>query len=364
MGIQEELIQKQNRYREETKAIKSQVEFIEESVILATVREKRAHLTNAIIEENKLDSDIFNKANQMIESLIQYKESMITQFSRDTYYEIPEEFNGIDMRSYEGETIQYILNMIENGKTDAQLLYQDLVIHLEAMCIVNGEKIGGEFYLDLYDNSRKINQYIDVCLKLNHNLQMDSLGDNIKQIEHHIKLINLINPQNPINIYRQAFIQLIAVFDVMMFEIFQIRFKSDFFNWLKFFKGGSVKYSEIANCSTFDKFQNTTINEKLKACYLKDLLIIARNYLKDIFIIDEEDCYSNFREMINRRNCHIHNNGIVDNSYLGLDNAAHGEFNIFSYAAGDYLLIDKEYFIKSINMCDNFIAAFLQAQIK
>lgn len=363
MDIQEQLLQKQNRFREETVAIKSQVEFIEESVILEAVRAKRAHLTSAIIEGEELASDIFSKASQVIATLSQRKESIIHQLSRSSYYEIPEKFYGIDVRSCEGETIQFILDIIENGETDTQQIYKELMTQLETMCIVNGENVGEDFYLDLYNNPQKIQQYIDVCLKLNHNFQMDSLGDSIKHIEHHIKLINLINPQNPINIYRQAFIQFVAVFDVMMFEICQIRFNSDFFNWLKFFKDGSVKYSEIANCSTFDQFQSTIINEKLKACYLKDLLIIARNNFKDIFIINEEDCYSNFREMINRRNCHIHNNGIVDNSYLGLDNPSQGGFNIFNYIAGDYLLIDKDYFIKSLNMCDKFITAFLQAEI-
>ena len=364
MDIQEELLKKQNRFRDETIAIESQVELIEESVILETVREKSASLTSAITESNELDSDIFSKANKVIEKLSERKESIIKQLSRNEYYEIPERFYGIDSRSDEGETIQFILEMIEYGETDAQQIYKELMTQLETMCIVNGENMGGEFYLDLYDNPQNINQYIDVCRKLNHNVQIDSLRDSIKHIEHHIKLINLVNPQNPINIYRQAFIQFVAVFDAIMFEIFQIRFNSDFFNWLKFFKDGSVKYSEIANYSTFDEFQSTIINEKLKACYLKDLLIIVRNNFKDTFIIDEEDCYSNFREMINRRNCHIHNNGIVDNSYLGLDNPSQGGFNIFSYIAGDYLLIDKHYLTKSLNMCDKFITVFLQAEIK
>lgn len=364
MDIQEELQKKHKRFQEEAEAIKSQVEFIEESVILETVREKRAYLASNLMESNQLDSDIFSQSSEVITKLSERKETLIQQLNESEYFEIPERFHGIDGRSDEGETIQFIFDMIENGEKDSQEIKKQLMIQLEAMCIINGENIGGDFYLDLYDHPQKISEYIDVCLKLNHNYKIESIRDSIKHIEHHTKLINLVNPQNAINIYRQAFIQLVAIFDAIMFEIFQIRFNTDFFNWLKFFKDGSVKYSEIASYSNFNEFQSFTINDKLKACYLKDLLIIVRNNFKDAFIINSEDCYCNFREMINRRNCHIHNNGIVDNSYLGLDNPSQGGFNIFNCISGDYLYIDKDYFNKSLNMCDEFIRVFLQAETK
>ena len=222
------------------------------------------------------------------------------------------------------------------------------------------KNIDGEIFLELYDNPQKIKKYIDVCNKINNNSKINDLKESIKLIEHHIKLLNLINIKNPINIYRQAFIQLIAVFDTITFEFFQLKFNSNFFEWLKLFKDNSVKYSEIAKYNNFEWFQSETINGILKSCYLKDLLIIAKNNFKNSYIVNGKDLYTCFREMINRRNCHIHHNGIVDNAYLGLENSSieKTNFNIYEVKLNDYLTIDKEYFCKSLDMCKSFLLNF------
>ena len=79
MDIQEELLKKHNRFREEADAIKSQVEFIEESVILETVREKKANLASNLIESHQLDSEIFSQTSEVIAKLSERKETLIQQ---------------------------------------------------------------------------------------------------------------------------------------------------------------------------------------------------------------------------------------------------------------------------------------------
>lgn len=141
MDIQEELRKKHKRFQEEAEAIKSHVEFIEERVILETVREKRVYLASNLMESNELDSDIFSQSSEVITKLAERKETLIQQLNESEYFEIPERFHGIDRRSDEGETIQFIFDLIENGEKDSQEIKKQLMIQLETVLRDKAEKV-------------------------------------------------------------------------------------------------------------------------------------------------------------------------------------------------------------------------------
>ena len=360
MDVNMELENQYKRFSDETSAIKSQVEFIEESLILPAVMEKRNKLTYSLIPNFKSIEEVHAQLDvtikQLSDSIIELKESL-----SDIYYQnLPERFASIDYRSEEGELIQFILEIIGNGESDPQKIVEEVNIQLEALSIIEGENMGGGFYLELYDNTDRLIEYIDLCLKINHNNKIQDIEDSISILNHHIKLLSLVNTKNSTNIYRQAFIQLIAIFDTIVFECFRIKFNLNFFEWLKYFKDSTIKYSEISRCMSFEAFQQQTIEEKLRSCYIKDLLIIARNQDKSTFLMNGTDMYPYFREIINRRNCHIHNNGIVDNAYLGVGNSSVEVFNIYNMEIGEYLSIDKTYFYNALEMCRNFLYNFIR----
>ena len=185
-----------------------------------------------------------------------------------------------------------------------------------------------------------------------HNQQIDEVKDSVQTIEYYLNLFNLIDTSKTNNIYRQAFIQIITLFDTIVFDLIKTIFRADFFGQLKFFKDGSIKFSEMARYQDIESFETSIIESILKNCYLKDLLKIIKQQDENIYLIDAENKYPFIREIINRRNCHIHNNGKVDIQYME-------EFNIYSYNLGDFLVIDKQYFDTTCELCEVIISKLI-----
>lgn len=81
-----------------------------------------------------------------------------------------------------------------------------------------------------------------------------------------------------------------------------------------------------------------------------------KSHNPELFNIDGEIKYANFIEMINRRNCHIHNNGVIDNSYLGINKINDKpEFNIYNFSIGSYAEINRQYLDESLYYCSVFM---------
>ena len=76
----------------------------------------------------------------------------------------------------------------------------------------------GDFYIKLLTNEEALMKYIDVCLDMYHNRHIDTIKESIEAIEYYLKLFQLIDISTTNNIYRQAFIQLIALFDAIVFD--------------------------------------------------------------------------------------------------------------------------------------------------
>lgn len=355
MVLEEQLAKINDKFKMEISVIKEYLEFMEMSVVLTGLKSKNHSLLDA-----GMDSSDINNIQNKIESLrlknkndISNLENKITE---SQFYEIPEWFSSIDSRSYEGELINFIYELIENGINDREDIMLELTKQLEFLSTTEGENVGGEFYLELYDNREKAYKYIDYTLKIYHNNLIYYNKEKLQELINFERLLRLIDTKNNINIYRQAFIQLMALFDAFVFDVIRVKFKNNFFEWLELFENDTVKLHDIAKCNDFDKFENTIIDKKLKSVYLKDIIHIMKSHNPELFNIDGEIKYANFIEMINRRNCHIHNNGVIDNSYLGINKINDKpEFNIYNFSIGSYAEINRQYLDESLYYCSVFM---------
>ena len=79
--------------------------------------------------------------------------------------------------------------------------------------------------------------------------------------------------------------------------------------------------------------------------YIKHLLKALHHSNNAVFDRIE---YHKIMEMVNRRNIHIHNKGVVDERYVE-------EFNIYSYDTGEYAAITKQYFESATSILSTFI---------
>lgn len=347
-----------NQFQKEIDIIEDHIRFMEKSVTL----------NNCEIQyTNKMEEDEIYNMQDRILYFTQINEDKIShlhnKIDRTELCDIPSWFLNIDSRSDDGELINYILEVINTGVLDKEKILKEVYQDINTVLKMNDDLIEKDYYIELNNNKDKVKEFISHALKIHHNNLVFEDKKELELLENRNRLLRLVNTKNNINIYRQSFIQLIALFDASVFECFKVHFNENFFVWLKFFENESIKSYDIADNSDFNEFKNMIIEQKLKSLYLKDLLNILHKQANKLFWIDDEDRYVNFREIINRRNCHIHNNGIVDEAYLGIDRKQSVPvFNIYSLNVGDYAEIDREYVNEVIQYCSEFINNFTIAK--
>lgn len=235
----------------------------------------------------------------------------------------------------DGDLLLYLYLQIERGQTDREKLFSESQSILEALCITKGPLIHGERFYELYDNEEEVYKLIDIALNNSNAERKLNLQKDCASLDSICRTIELFNLNNLMNVYRQCFIQTMAYFDNCIFELFECCMKKDYFFWLNKFKNSSIKTHDMATFSTFETFRDSHISELLKNCYVKDLLLILKNVDSNIFCENGKDVFSEIQELIGKRNVHIHNNGIVDNSYIE-------GFNIYGKVEGEVLIIDEE----------------------
>ena len=331
-------------FNSEVNNIKEYVVFLEENIIANTLSKRNINeIFDNLSSLRSNNDDEIRLINDILKNLEIEK--------------LPQWFKDIDARSNEGEFIEYLLEIISNeGKDDTQEMMYAVKGHLEALYIMYGDCIGSDFLIELYENKEKLREFVELSKALHKQKNYFDYQHRLEQLINYNKALNLIDTKSNTNIYRQAFVQLIFVFDSVMFDIIRYKFNEKFFEWVNYFNDDNIKLKDIGSNSDFEEFKSMVIEQQLKKCYLKDLIeIIHKNY-KSIFNINGKDTYVSYREIINRRNCHIHNNGIVDKSYLGIDkNNNEPRYNIFGFREGDCAYIDKKYFENALNSCNKLL---------
>ena len=250
----------------------------------------------------------------------------------------------------EGDLLLYLISEIKKGVTDKESLFSSAISILEVMCITKGSLIHGDQFYVLYDDHARVRALIDIAFYFKIKMDYEENEKIIDSITSTIDFLRLFDPRNHINLYKQSFIQVMAYFDSCVFQLFQIALKHSLFDWLDYFDNKTLKTHDIAKYSSFDELKENLIETLLKSCYVKDLLEILRKKESLLFKTNGIDIFPIIREEINRRNVHIHSNGIADKQYIE-------SYNIHSKSVGDYLAIDITYCHEVIDHTNNVIKA-------
>lgn len=328
------------KFNFEVSNINEYIEFLE-NYVMNILNPKVSNIEDSVKNLDELKS----KNNNNIEKVTK-------EINKIELKELPNWAKSIDARSQEGELIEYIMQELE-VTDDTEKIIESIKEELESICIIKGDQEDGDFYLNLYNSREEICKYVELSKNIYNNILYYDKENELKILINNEKALKLIDTKNKINIYRQAFNQLVFLFDSTVFDIIKNKFNENFFAWINYFnKDESIKLKDIGSNEDYNNFKLMIIEKLLKKCYLRDLIEILHREYKNIFYIGKVDTYIDFIEMINRRNCHIHNNGIVDNSYLGIDrNNTQPRYNKYNFQLGEYIEIDKKYFEKSLKNC-------------
>ena len=257
--------------------------------------------------------------------------------------EYPEWLFTVDQREPLGEMIEYCVDCIDNGESiDAEKLNSEIAEWNETMgeCYYTGEMVEKALSVALSVWKHRVNSDLE-----NDDMNLDRLAATMRMLD--------ITANS--NIYRQAFVNLFSIFDAYVFDYL----KNYFFNHiddLESFLGGEkikLPYEDVFKNSTIDEAKDDFIRKKFDGKYIKHLLKALHHSNNAVFDGIE---YHKIMEMVNRRNIHIHNKGVVDDRYVE-------EFNIYSYDTGEYAAITKQYFESATIILSTFIQNLESKQI-
>ena len=190
-------------------------------------------------------------------------------------------------------------------------------------------------------------------------MKYDAYKQEKDELEMHYELLKdypvhfrLFDMHNPVNIYRQSFISLLASFDAAIFDLFRKIYKKDFFV-IEGLTGRSPKIS-LASYSSYDELREKVMDEYLGKVYAAELLRVLHSFKVQVFLVDGIDIYDDLCEIISRRNAHIHNKGNADQKYFEKGNGAVK----YGIKNGQYLPIDSMYYRNVSNLLQKFIMNF------
>jgi hypothetical protein len=170
-------------------------------------------------------------------------------------------------------------------------------------------------------------------------------------------LARMANPDAEINVQRQGFVLLMTAFDAAVFDLTRIAFRGKFFELVGIFgKQDKVALEEIAEAGDFETLRDQIVEEQLKKRYVKDLLGLFQAI--GIEVVDEKcgDRPAQLIELVQRRNLHVHNRGIVDERYLETDpKTGKAKWNLFDLKLGQLACIDRAYFDNAVRLCANCV---------
>ena len=290
--------------------------------------------------------DVYSNNTEFISELktkLDNAKNIISTAWQEEEGEFPEWLRRIDQREPLGELINYCIDCLNDD-----ILLDENKLNLEL--VEWNQRIGECVY-----TNEMLQQALAVAPivrehRINSALENDDM--NLARLAATIRMLDVTANSN---IYRQAFVNLFSIFDAYVFDYL----KKYFFNHiseLESFLGGEklkVPYEDIFANQTINEAKDDFIRKKFDGKYIKQLLKALHH--SNITVFDGIE-YPKIMEMVNRRNIHIHNKGIVDNRYVE-------EFNIYSYDTGEYAAITKQYFESATVILSTFIQNLERKQI-
>ena len=346
--MEEKLEDTKNRYTKSFNEVQSYISYIERFFLSSILNDDDANaMSQTLVKDSSISS--IQKNYSLIEQEIKYYiKQKQTEYDTIGIDIITDNITNSDAPTPDGDIVLFLCQKIRDGKREKQTLIKEAKSIAETLSIIKGDLIDGERFCAINDSPELIEHLVDSALAEEDLYLKNKTLAKIDYAEDSLNAVRLFDLNNPMNIYRQSFIQIMTFFDSTVFEVAEICMSHNFFTWLKHFDNINIKTHDLAAQGSFERFQTTQIRQFLKNCYVKDLVTIFHQIDPNLFLYDGEDSFKTIREMINRRNAHIHNNGVADNTYIE-------EFNIFGANIGDFLVIDRKYLTDVGNITNKFI---------
>jgi len=265
--------------------------------------------------------------------------------------EAPENIDRVDVRSIIGEWIQCFVDALE---MDASPMRLDS-LRQQALEQIRRDKneLGGESSVPTPED---IEYAIRSAVYLASYRKFDALAyvlDNFTEFE---LVTRLTEPETEVSILRQGFILLMTAFDAAIFDLVRVAIRKDFFGSIAAFSTrDKLSLDTLGKYKDFEAFRDSLIEEQLRGQYLKDLLFRLNRMSAICSSQSDNKTFSQLIELVNRRNIHIHNRGVVDERYLERDEQGNPRFNIYNLKFGDMIGVDHEYWDSANALCQNCI---------
>jgi hypothetical protein len=301
----------------------------------------------------------------------------------------PLRLDNIDSRSPLGELLQYALNILkpsspwrdmysvfQRAPKDEKLILEgfdeldnslewSLYLDLKWQLEVAQREQGDEFkILDADSNTMSIDDAANLAIagarQLLRHESLEQLLVARQDVNQFDLAVKMSKPDAELNSFRQAFINLMALFDATLFDIVRVAFRNDFFKVLPgFVTEDKLSMSELSKYGSFERVRDAVTEQRLKGLYVKDLLLILQGKL-GIDLVVAGDSFVQLIELVLRRNIHLHNRGIVDDRYLELNPAGKPKYNLYNLMEGSVAAIDESYWEAANRLCKNAITAAAQ----
>ena len=352
-----------NRFHEEQEYLQKYVEFLQfkTAVSKTDIRE----LSNVLSKYNLMKlryktewasweapfelSELENICSQLHIAKESIKRSLAEVETELDSIKAPEGLRSTDIRSYEGELIQFILDGLEGDLSSENIatVRQDVIRQSEEIAQMGDSEAPSEDVLDFAVQSAI---YI---LKSRKYSELAYVYEKSDEIEIAVRMQR---PEAEINVLRQGFILLMTIFDATVFDLMRVALRKDFFKLIGVVgKQDKVSLESLNKYNSFEKFRDVLIEEQLKPKYMKDILAMLEN--QNVQYVDNSTGFKaiHLKEMIQRRNIHIHNRGRVDEKYMERDNNGAPRYNIYDLAIDSVAKVDIPYWEMSNRLCKDCV---------
>lgn len=251
---------------------------------------------------------------------------------------LPDWIYRIDQREPLAELIEYCIECMESG---GELVVSEIETEVESANIQNG---------DVVYTKEDVEKAISVAPSIYSARKNDRLELQQDIISRLLATLDMLDTRLNTNIYRQSFISLFSIFDAYVFDYMKKYFMSHPKELEEFFKPDKNEKSKISfdNIIEFEDMQSlisSLVEQKFEGKYIRQVLVLINTYKPAVFNGFD---YKVIMETVNRRNIHIHNQGLVDSRYIE-------EYNNDKLDIGDYAQISKQYFSNATALLKKFI---------
>lgn len=348
-----------NRFHEEQEYLQKYVEFLQfkTAVSKTDIRDLSNILSKYDLLELKYEtgwaswkdqfelSELENIFSQLQGARDRIKSSLTKVETELNALNAPEGLRAIDMRSYEGELIQFMLEGLggDLSAENIETIRQEAIRQSEENAHMGDFEVPSETVLDFAIQGAV---YVLKTQKYNDLAYVYAKSDEIEIA------VRMQRPEAEINVLRHGFILLMTIFDATVFDLMRVALRKDFFRLIGVVgKQDKVPLESLNKHNSFDEFRDEIIEEQLKSKYVKDILVLLEN--QNVQYVDSTTGFKaiHLKEMIQRRNIHIHNRGRVDEKYMERDNNGAPRYNIYNLAIGSVAQIDFPYWEMANRLC-------------